>query len=120
MRDYEELSALLDGERVDPDAVAAALQDPEGRALLVDFVRLRQQVSEDGDAAAPRTLATAARRRRGRSFAWRGVAAAAVLTAGVLIGTLSQRQAPGPPEPQVVIEFEPGREWGSRPRSFSD
>lgn len=115
MRDYEELSALLDGERVDPYAVAAALEDPEGRAVLVDFVRLRQQVTEENEAGAPPALAPGARRRQGRSYVWRGVAAAAVLAVGILIGAWSHRQVPEPPEPQVVIEFERGREWGPQP-----
>jgi hypothetical protein len=115
MRDYEALSALLDGEHVDPDVIASALEDPEGRAVLVDFARLRHQLSEDVDIEAARAHVPVTRRREVRGFVWRGLAAASVLMAGVLIGILSHRQAPAPPAPQVVIEFVPGPEWGPRP-----
>ena len=37
----ELLSALIDREPVDPDALAAALDDPEGRRALVGFARVR-------------------------------------------------------------------------------
>ena len=115
MRDYEALSALLDGEHVDPDVIASALEEPEGRAILVDFARLRQQLSKDVDMAAPGAHVPLTRRRHVPGFVWRGLAAASVLVAGVLIGILSHRQAPAPPAPQVVIEFVPGPEWGPRP-----
>lgn len=39
------LSAFLDNEMVDPEALGAALSDPDGRAALVDFARLRQGVT---------------------------------------------------------------------------
>ena len=42
---YAVLSALIDREPVDPDAVATALQEPDGRRLLVEFARLRAAVA---------------------------------------------------------------------------
>ena len=50
------LSAFLDHESVDPDSLAAALDDPDARAALVDFVRLRQGLGPASDALAPAAL----------------------------------------------------------------
>ncbi len=52
--DHEELiSAALDGERVDVDALEAALAGPGGRAALASFVLLRAAVASDEDRPAP-------------------------------------------------------------------
>ena len=44
---YAVLSALIDREAVNPDALAIALEDPDGRARLVDFVRLRLELQRE-------------------------------------------------------------------------
>jgi hypothetical protein len=41
------LSALVDREPVDPEALATALEDPAGRRALVDFIRLRVELQRD-------------------------------------------------------------------------
>jgi hypothetical protein len=43
----EVLSCLVDGEAVDPDALAAALAQPGGVAMLVDLVRVQRAVADD-------------------------------------------------------------------------
>src|SRR5687767_5181977 len=55
------LSALLDHEPVDPDALSAALDDAEARAALVDFVRLRQGLGQATEVL-PASLQTLGRR----------------------------------------------------------
>jgi hypothetical protein len=44
----EVLSALIDREPVDPDVLARVLDEPDGRAMLVDFVRVRLATLADG------------------------------------------------------------------------
>ena len=107
----EVVSALVDGERVDPDAIAAALEVPANRTLLVDFLRLRHSL---GDAdAAPEWVVHAAvpaegsgeRRRR----AWMSIAAAlALLTVGALGGTWLERTVTReqPPEPARIVQLQ--------------
>ena len=109
----EVLSALIDGEAVDAGAVADALEVPANRALLVDFIRLRESVQRE-DGAAPRwrpdsvaALATPAA--TGRRVWLRAAAVVALLSAGALGGTwvqgvLTQER---PPEPTRVVQLEP-------------
>ena len=61
---YAVLSALIDREAVDPDALAIALEDPDGRARLVDFVRLRLELQrEDAESGNVETSGSTTRRR---------------------------------------------------------
>jgi hypothetical protein len=53
----EVLSALIDREPVDPDVLARVLEEPEGRAMLVDFVRVRAAVNADEPEEAAREQA---------------------------------------------------------------
>ena len=54
----EVISAFLDSEPFDPAALSAALSEPEGRALLMDLIGLRQMTRSNGEdmpaEAAPR------------------------------------------------------------------
>jgi hypothetical protein len=43
----EVLSAFFDGEAVEPDLLAASLQEPGAAGVLVEFARLRRAVHED-------------------------------------------------------------------------
>src|SRR5688500_9868061 len=70
----EVLSALIDREAVDPDALAIVLEQAAHRHLLVDFVRLRVAMSES-PAGAPQVMSPPPARRR----PWRTAAAALVL-----------------------------------------
>lgn len=108
----EVLSALIDGEAVDADAVAEALEAPANRALLVDFIRVRDTVQrEDGTAPTwrPDPVAALATTRAGAPRVWLRVAAVlALLAAGAAGGTwvqsvLTQER---PPEPTRIVQLE--------------
>lgn len=107
------LSALIDREPVDPDELAAALEDPAGRARLLDFVRLRARVAGefalDDAADAPALIAP-----RSRPRAW--MARAALVLLPLLLGVaggawwVEQREA-RPPDPDRIVTFVPGVDW---------
>ena len=114
----ETLSALCDGEMVDPDALAAALDDPAARQALVEFVRLRCAVNRDR-APLPRSLE--ALRRHRWSIARASVplpAVAALVVLAVLGAWVIPRPARAPssdtpPAPTRVISYVPGVDWHS-------
>jgi hypothetical protein len=114
------VSLLLDGEPVDPDALAGALEDSETRAALVDFVRLRRGLNPVS-ATLPPSL-QALRRRPVPRVAIRWVAAAALLVLVFLAGWIAPRPFSGhspdpggsPPVPVRVEKFEPGVDWSVR------
>lgn len=107
----ELLSALMDREAVDPDALARALEDPAARSALVAFATLRQTLHQPAPgerawmAAQASRLAAAAP--SGRD--WRLVAAAALLVAGLGAGAVVERyrSQQRPPEPSRVVQLEP-------------
>jgi hypothetical protein len=108
------LSALIDREAVDPDVLAAALDDPAGRAMLVDFVRLRlelQREDADTDDLEARRLEAAPR----SSFRVRRLAAAVLLPLAIGLASgwwLADRSAEvKPPTPSRVLSFTPGVDW---------
>jgi len=113
------LSALLDHEPVDPDALSAALDDPDARAALVDFVRLRQRL-DPVTAPLPASLQTLRRRPVVRTAALRWSAAAALLVLVFLAGWVAPRPggdargATAPPDPVRVEKFTPGVDWSFR------
>ena len=45
--DFEVLSAVMDGDVVDIGELEMALENPRGRRVSVDFVRLRQTAAND-------------------------------------------------------------------------
>ena len=99
------ISAFLDDEPFEPQALAEALADPAGREVLIDFVLLRHVAqSEESAGVAP---ASAPQAKRSLYL----VAAAAVLVA--LLGgyQLGQRQptddSPRPPAATRVVQSEP-------------
>ena len=117
------ISAFIDGEPVNPDHLAAALEDPDGRAALVDFVRMRAAVRL-GDPPLPASLASL-RPTGKRPFdslrslraGWPAVAALLVLVflAGLLAPrpwtTTQDERADAPPAPTRVERFTPGVDW---------
>lgn len=111
----EILSAFCDGEPVDPDALARALQDPGGRVLLVEFARLRETVRLI-DGPLPASLASF-RRSRWWSSARLFIPGAAALVVLALLASLAlpwARDADGPPPPPTPVQtlrFEPGVDW---------
>ena len=108
----EVLSALIDGEPVDADAVAQLLDVPANRALLVEFIRLRRSVQEDEETApawrADNIVHLEAARGSRRRAPVRAAAALVLLSAGALAGTwahdLFTRERP--PEPTRVVQLE--------------
>ena len=106
------LSALIDREDVDPDALALALDDPAGRAQLVDFVRLRVRVHDelmDPPAAAP-----ALGRRHSSPRMW--TVRAALVLLPLALGAAGgawwvERRESQPPTPTRVVQFVPGVDW---------
>ena len=115
------LSRLHDGEVVDADVVAKALESHEMRLLLVDFVRLRATFRTDRAepsgafyAHMVRTLRPARGRVHGRRVALRIAAAliAAALLAGLGVESWQRWRAGEPPRPSRVLRFE-ASEWVS-------
>jgi hypothetical protein len=103
---HEVISAFLDDEPFEPQALAEALADPAGRELLIDFVLLRH-VAQSEESASVVTPTPALRSKRPLYL----VAAAAVVFA--LLGgyQLGQRQStddsPRPPAATRVVQSEP-------------
>jgi hypothetical protein len=103
---HEVISAFLDDEPFEPQALADALANPAGRDLLIDFVLLRH-VAQPEESASVVTPASARRATRPLYL----VAAAAVVVA--LLGgyQLGQRQSADdslrPPAATRVVQSEP-------------
>lgn len=107
----EVLSALVDGEASDADAVAAVIEVPANRALLVDFIRLRTSVQSDEDAPEwrPDRVAALEQPTSRASRAWlRAAAVVALLTAGAAGGTWLENYLTRerPPEPSRVVQLQ--------------
>jgi hypothetical protein len=113
------IDAFLDGERVAPSALEAALAAAEGRAYLIDVLALRELVSD-----APAEAVAPARRGPARLvYARAAVVALGLLGLGYAAG--ATRAAPpesaametnaarriAAPEPTRVIELTPGVNW---------
>jgi len=122
------LSALVDGEEVaDPALLSEALASAEGRAALLEFVRLRAAVRADDSCPRPEFYEKV-RPAVGPARAWssrgllRGLAAAVVFvlgTAGLVDLGLRLRgvkQAEQPPRASRVLRFEPGVDWQTTTR----
>ena len=119
----EILSALMDGEAVAPDVLAAALLAPGAREALVDFAGLRAQLATDDSRPSPalhRAIDKVMGRRHWRPRPlWRvlrGVAAVLILVLAAL-GIMSVparfhgNAAEEPPRATRVIQFTPGVDW---------
>jgi hypothetical protein len=88
----ELISAALDGERVDPQLLGAALASPSGAATTAEFVLLRAAVNADRDVA-PRVAGLVVEKRRDLRHGWRlmpalrvpaGIAASLILAAAAV------------------------------------
>jgi len=117
----EILSAFVDGEPVEPAALASALAVPGAREALIDFVRLRAAFADDrqpSDAFAQGMRGRLAGRRSPWNARPLRLAAAAALLALAGVGALDIgrrfRPAPSPDEPPSasrVLRYEPGVDW---------
>ena len=103
---HEVLSAFLDDEPFEPQALGEALADPAGRELLIDFVLLRHLTQSEEPARVSTPMST---RRSKSALPW--VAAAAVVVALVGGYQLGQRQStddsPRLPAATRVVQSEP-------------
>jgi hypothetical protein len=119
------LEAFIDGERVDREALKAALEDPAGRDCLMDLLALRDAVGAMG----PKTW-SAINRPSPAARRVRWAAAAALLAGSVSVGYLAGQRtvegrtiqrnvaavvnltgAPPAPAPTKVITLRPGVNW---------
>jgi hypothetical protein len=103
---HEVISAFLDDEPFDPRALADALSEPSGRALLLDFLALRQVVQSTGQ----QPLAVVERQRQRKPASWKAlVAAAAVVVAlagGYVVGQ-RERVSPADAPPATRVADAP-------------
>lgn len=121
----EMLSRLHDGEPVDPDVVADALESSEGRRLFVDLVRLSAAARADRSEPSlafyermGRTLQAPPRRSRDYRVPFRIAAALVLATVLTGLGVESWRhwREGQPPRPARVLRFDES-EWTTRSRS---
>ena len=120
---YAILEAFIDGERVDREALKAALADPGGRDCLMDLLALRDAVGRMGPSTWSAITRTPPATRR---FRWAAAAALLVCSigAGYLAGTravearatnvaavVNLTAAPAAPAPTKVITLRPGVDW---------
>lgn len=126
------LDALLDGERVEQQALRLALDDKEARDYFVEALLLREMATEMGPArfavpskstspvvrgirwlAASLILAVSA----GTGYVYGQHSRNEVPPSGVVEVVLDNQSAPQAPEPTRSIRFEPGVNWTSSGRS---
>lgn len=95
------ISAFLDNEPFDAPTLARALADPDGRALLIDLVALRQVVQPDDALVVP-----APRRRVAGPIVWVAAAASICLATfgGYQFGVRRDAGSNTPPQATVVIQ----------------
>jgi hypothetical protein len=118
MEGFEIVAAFADGERVDAQALKAALARPEIRDYLADLIALREVVGQSG----PQAAVTPARPGR----RWLVAAAAAVMLSlggGYALGARLSSPRPdesgdvsasAAPQPTRVIEVAPGASFVSQ------
>jgi hypothetical protein len=112
---FDIISAFLDGEHVDPDALARTLAHPDARTLLADFLKLRAAANDDGRALPPSMI----RLRAPRLAMWSArVPLPAAVMLALLVGAasfaVSERTAidtQSPPAATRAVRFEPGIDW---------
>lgn len=115
---FETLGAFIDGERVDADALRAALSIDEGRAYLVELAAMREIVAMTSIAAAPAPRSSA------RSVKFLLVAAAMIAVvgaAGFALGraeverrvAVERAEANQAPAPTREVPAEAGVSWSS-------
>lgn len=98
------LSDLVDGELVDPDALAAVLREPGAFEVLVEYARIHQAVMDGGEepsATFYRNVRAELRPPHRRRSEWRRLAAAAALVVSALAGAWIGR-ATFPPRTVIV------------------
>jgi hypothetical protein len=131
MNTFEVIDAFVDRERVDVEALKAALASDEGRSYLVDVLAMRELVADQPDASVTPAarIANGGRGRRVVAFVLAS-AASAVLAVGSyqwgarqaearsVAALETSRRTPAQaipiseaPTPTSVIYLEPGVDW---------
>jgi hypothetical protein len=103
---HEVISAFLDDEPFEPQALAEALGDPAGREVLIDFVVLRHlaQSEESAGVVGP----TPAVRSKRSLYLATAVAVVVALVGGYQLGRLQPTDdSPRPPAATRVVQSEP-------------
>ena len=117
--DFEVISALLDGDRVDLEQLETALESPAARQALVDFVKLREAGRSERPTPRPEFYERPRVRQLNRQQS-AGVPlpyAAAVVLLAMLLGSFfdlnsfRHRAPAAPPEATRVLTFESGVDW---------
>ena len=118
MDDYTRtISTFVDGEPVEPDLLADALEDPGARALLVDFIRMRAAVRAE-QPPLPLSLSTFRCHPIAGMRLLRWPAVAALLVLVFLAGLVAPRpwtserdEVAEAPAPTRIEKFTPGVDW---------
>lgn len=109
--DRDVLSALVDCEAVEPAVLARVLEDTANRSLLVDFVRLRNDIATGApDFEGDLVLIEPATSRSGHMrHLWQIAAVLLLLAIGTAGGAwLEQyRSREHPPDPDRIVALEP-------------
>jgi hypothetical protein len=106
-RPYLVLAALADGERVDPEELRSALEDPAARDYLVDLIAIRHAV---GTLPLPSTGVRERRSLSARARWWTAAAVVAIsVTTGYVSGHRAAAQAIPPPRFETAIDFGTSR-----------
>lgn len=106
---HDVISAFLDDEPFDANELANALSDPEGRALLIDLLALRQVIQPGKD-----VLAMAAQRKTSRVRAMLAVAAVLVAMIGGYFMGVREQVASTDVAPEATRVVETGQ-WQPMP-----
>jgi hypothetical protein len=108
---FEIIAAFADGERVETEALRAALSDEAGRDYLIDLVAMREVVGAADDRPAWTAAPHRAAERKGRGFV--GLAAVVTLAVGLAGYAVGQQRsqvvsvAVRPPlEADVIVAVE--------------
>lgn len=118
MLNHDVISAFVDNEPFDANALGHALAEPGGRELLLDVIALRAIVQDDA-AITSAPDARVIRRQRHLWLAAGFAAATLIFTLGSVFAVKALRPATSstlseadvPPPPDHVVTFEPGLDW---------
>jgi hypothetical protein len=103
---HEVISAFLDDEPFEPQALVNALADPAGRELLIDLIAVRGLAKLES--ASPTALLLPPRRSSRLYVALASAAVVVALVGGYRLGQLKGGVDASPPAATVVVE---GSDW---------
>jgi hypothetical protein len=109
---HEVISAFLDDEPFDANALAKALSEPSGRELLIDLLALRQLVRTEGQEVAALTAPTSW---RSSLRALVAVAALVVALAGGYLAGVRRTESGMPAAPPATRVVQAPADWKDVP-----